>query len=514
MITFGNESLHNSMNNSNKIQVAEKNNEFTLLKKKYKKLEKENKMLKATIEELINLTENLKTSFKNTESMYITISGSIKNALSGKLYNTGLGFANSSDNLTKSEILGLQENLLNLNQEDRLNFSSSGQLSEFNKNGTNNNSCLNLNNSVNLPININLKSNTNITNIYNNNRNSSSKSYISNKDLNINEVDNSNNCTKISISEIGNSKENKRRFSCDELKDFSNDLSKSSFKRSSKDKNIVLTLCEEDSNSKISFENYNNDKENFNSINLIIDCKKNEISNMISENESKSSNNLNVLNNVNNLSIVKDIVINKQFAEILNDSCLNNKTNNLKSEMFKEQNQNVKSINNNNNNLDTITNDNSTNRDSNKNSNASQNNKLTEKKDNKNFGPEINLEIEYENISKLIVENHSKKEENNDQLLNKLAENFSELQKKFFKIKFEKEEFEKINIEILKTLRQKEDNYIIMSAKYVELNKYIDILYKSIHSILVLSDSSSEKTQTIKCEPVPSYLKFINNLIN
>jgi hypothetical protein len=513
MITFGNESLHNSMNNSNKIQVAEKNNQFTLLKKKYQKLEKENKMLKATIEELINLSENLKTSFKNTESMYITISDSIKNPLIGKLYNIGLGFANSSYNITKSEILGLQDNLLNLNQGNRLNFSSSGHISEFNKNGINNNSSLNLNNSVNLPININLKSNTNITNIYNNNKNSSSKSIL-NRDLNINAVDNSNNFTKISNSEIGNSKENKRRSSCDELKDFSNYLSKSSLKKSSKDNNIVLTLGEVDSNSKISFENYNKDKENFNSINLIIDCKKNEFSHMISENESKSLNNLNVLNNVNNLSNVKDNLINKQFAEKLNNSCLNNKTNKMKSEMFKEQNQNVKSINNNNNNLDIITNDNSTNRDSNKNSNASQNNKLTENKDNKNFGPEINLEIEYENISKLIVENQSKKEENNDELLDKLAENFSELQKKFFKIKFEKEEFEKINIEILKTLRQKEDNYIIMSAKYSELNKYIAILYKSIHSILVLSDSSNKKTQTIKCEPVPSYLKFINNLIN
>ncbi len=53
-----------------------------------------------------------------------------------------------------------------------------------------------------------------------------------------------------------------------------------------------------------------------------------------------------------------------------------------------------------------------------------------------------------------------------------------------------------------------------LNNKCDDLNKYIDVLYKSIHSVLILSDSTKEKVNIIKCEPVPSYLRFINNTIN
>lgn len=516
MITFGNESLQNSLNNSNNIQTSKKSDEFELLKKKYKKLEKENKMLKATLEELINLSEILKSSFKNTENMYVTISDSIKGALSGKFYNTGL--ANSTDTLLKSQILGSQENLLNLNQGSSLNFFATGQLAELNKNGINNNvnnSSVNLNNSPNLPININLNSNTNITNIYNNADGSNATSTNinnNNKSLSLDDISSKG---KASNSEAEDEKENRGRSSRDEFKENSDNPRKNSLKKNSSDKNIVLTLGDEHPNSKSNFEKNTKEKEKTNAISLIDDCKN---SKMISENESKNYNNLNAINNIKTTydlsnAEIKENNLEKEFSEKSENSSLINDKNTEKKDIPKVQNEENIDKNLNNNNTNANTNDNSTNKDSNKNTNGSQNQKL-ENKDNKNFSSEINLEVEFENITKLILDNQNKKEENNDEFLNKLADNFTELQKKFFQIKFEKEEYEKINTDILKNLKQTEENYNVISAKYDELNKYIDILYKSIHSILVLSDSSDEKTQTIKCEPVPSYLRFINNVIN
>ena len=71
----------------------------------------------------------------------------------------------------------------------------------------------------------------------------------------------------------------------------------------------------------------------------------------------------------------------------------------------------------------------------------------------------------------------------------------------------EKNEFEMKSLELELYLKE-------LTSKCEDLNKYIDVLYKSIHSILILSDSTKEKTNIIKCEPVPSYLRFINNTIN
>lgn len=501
MITFGNEGLQSSVNNSNNLQAAKKSDEFELLKRKYKKLEKENKMLKATLDELINLTETLKSSFKNTESMYITISDSFKNVLGEKFYNTGL--ANSSDNLIRSQILNSHDNILNLNQGKSLNCLATGQLAELNKD-RNNNSSLNLNGSSNLPININLNSNTNITNIYNNNGNESRvTTSFNNKILNWNDN------TQCKISNL-DEEETKRKSSLDDSKHNSR---KNSLKRNSNDKNVVLTLGEENTYCKFNLENNNKEKENINAIKLGDHNIDNDLDVKSGfEIESKSNDNMDAVRDPNDSSKGKDFENNleREFSEKSNNSSINNKFNEDKKEFLNSPNEDLsdKNILNN-----TNTNDNSTYKDSNKNSNASHSNKL-ENKDNRNFSSEINLELEFENITKLILDNHSKKDENNEDFLNKLADNLSELQKKFFQIKFEKEEYEKINIEILKTLKQTEENYNIISVKYDELNKYIDILYKSIHSILVLSDNTNDKAQTVKCEPVPSYLRFINNVIN
>ena len=71
----------------------------------------------------------------------------------------------------------------------------------------------------------------------------------------------------------------------------------------------------------------------------------------------------------------------------------------------------------------------------------------------------------------------------------------------------EKKEIEIKNIELDLYLKE-------LTSKCEDLNKYIDVLYKSIHSVLILSDSTKEKINIVKCEPVPSYLRFINNTIN
>lgn len=509
MITFGNESLQNSKNNSIKEQVIKKPDDFELLKKKYKKLEKENKMLKATLEELINLSENLKMSFKNTESMYITISDSIKNVLSGKLYNSSL--VNSSENLIKSKILSSQENLHNLNQPSSLNFLENGKLDEMQKNSINNNSSLNINSSVNLPININMHSNTNITNIYNNR---SSNEKLNDKLNNMNEIIKINNKNA-----DGSDLENINKENLIHDKSFQGDIISEIIERNCKDKNVVLTLGDEDSNPNNNLENNNKRKENYNALNLVVESDRDENLKISSENQTKNLNNLNASNDLNTASKenVHDKKYEKEFSEkidnsLLNDNISSNLDHNIKGP--KEDKIDIRINNNINANTNNNTNENSTNKDSDKNSNASQNIKLLENKENKNFGSEINLDIEFENITKFILDHQNKKEDISDDFSNKLAESFSELHKKFLHLKFEKEEYEKINIEILKILKQTEENYQNVIAKHDELNKYIDILYKSIHSILVLSDNSNEKTHTIKCEPVPSYLRFINNVIN
>jgi len=53
-----------------------------------------------------------------------------------------------------------------------------------------------------------------------------------------------------------------------------------------------------------------------------------------------------------------------------------------------------------------------------------------------------------------------------------------------------------------------------LNIKFDDVNKYIDVLYKSIHSVFILQDTTKEKVNIIKCEPVPSYIRFINNTIN
>lgn len=105
-----------------------------------------------------------------------------------------------------------------------------------------------------------------------------------------------------------------------------------------------------------------------------------------------------------------------------------------------------------------------------------------------------------------------KKEEKNNEkiykeILNDLINFFIDILKNFEKKMLEKFNLEKKNKDLeiyLKDLNEKCD----------ELNKYIDVLYKSIHSVLILTDTTKDKVNIIKCEPIPSYLKFINNAIN
>jgi len=510
MITFGNESLQIS-NNLN----PKKLDEHELLKKKYRKLESENRALKSIIEEMMGLSENLKISFKNTESMYITISDSIRNVLNGKHYNSGMAL--STDNLLKSQNIGSQENLINLNQGNNFNFFASQSIADLNK-IPNVNPSLNIDNKNNPQININLNSNTNITNIYNNGStnevtNSNNKIINQNEEKNENIIVNSFNdeLNKENKENVNIKKENKEEKRVKIIEDTLNNSQnnqnsnnnsprKVSSLRNSFEKDVVLTLGEDLHNKKI-FENNNKERENLNIIDLNISGKQDYKANL--ENARKSLNNNNAIESQNNYIIDGTKISDKEFSEKINISNLNKDNNN---ELEKIDQKNAKIIVNNNN-----SNENSTKESNKTSSNASNQNKNEIKE--KIYASETNLEVEFENLTKIILEN-LKKDKSSEESMNKLADNLYELQKKYLQIKYEKEEYEKVNLEILKTLKQAEDRYNHIYSKYEELNKYIDILYISIHSILVLSDNSNEKTHTIKCEPVPSYLRFINNIIN
>jgi len=530
MITFGNENLHQSINNNN-IITSKKIDEFEILKKKYKKLEKENKALKTVIEELMGLTDNLKLSFKNTENMYLTINDVIQSLLKGKLYNKE-ATNNASDIFIKSPITDSHENICNFSRENSLNITSLNSISEFNKNP---NQSLFLNNG-NQPININLNSSTNITNIYNNTNhneinnetdinNLQNKSKIESK--NTTEIDNSS--IKIDENNLKDKKDlniekksevNKKEILIDE-KNYQSDINTSkshSILKNTFEKEVILTLGEDLNNLENKPENKKSKKELLNSFTK--NDEKNFIEEQTTEIVRKFSNNRDLIKNNEYNSNSNNYehkerhsleTINK--SDVLNINLENNNINEDSDKKESNSNENETKTHkyNYNNNINSSTNDNST-KDSYKNSNPHQN--KFDIKSNKNFSSEVNLESEMEIISKLIFDYSNKKEDNNEEILNKLAESFAEMQKKFLQIKLEKDEYEKLNSEILKNLKLTEENYLIISSKYEELNKFIDIMYKTIHSILVLSDSTETKTQTIKCEPIPSYLKFINNIIN
>lgn len=99
------------------------------------------------------------------------------------------------------------------------------------------------------------------------------------------------------------------------------------------------------------------------------------------------------------------------------------------------------------------------------------------------------------------------KDLNLNRISNEILTYTENLHQKFFEKIDERKELEIKNIELDLYLKE-------YTNKCDDLNKYIDVLYKSIHSVLILSDASKEKVNIIKCEPVPSYLRFINNTIN
>lgn len=161
--------------------------------------------------------------------------------------------------------------------------------------------------------------------------------------------------------------------------------------------------------------------------------------------------------------------------------------------------------------------------------------KLQEKKLNKEINNTKNLEKNFLEISGKIeagelkdsnlnkIENESNlvvtlpinpKGEDLVSICKNLSENLNLMQKNFINLRNDKEELEKKYSIIEMTLKLSEDNHNSLIIKYEELEKYIDVLYKSIQSILVINCVNSKSTESLKCEPIPSYLRFINNVIN
>jgi len=503
MINISNDAL-NVPNNINNRKL----DEYELLKKKYKKLENQNKELKAIIEEMIGLSENLKISFRNTEIMYVKINDLIKRDLSEKTYNSGITV--NSENLLKSHKNGSQDDLINLNRGKSLNFFDSQSVPGIkklpiissNKNIDNKNS----------QININLNSNTNITNIYNigiaNEVNNSNMKVNSQNDEKIQHIIINNSKNDLNASNDSNIKESKYEIAVNNYeKDFNSyqirekvdncSPKKISSLRNSFEKDFIISLGEDMNNKK----------------NFIMNDKEIEYSNIFDNNQSKEKE-----NNNNNVEIGRKSSIQTKYKSLSDDIKLNEKefsnysninNNNHEDKISSlkiEEKSNKEKITNDNNSIENSTKDNNNNTSNSSNQNK---NELKEKI----YATENDLEVEFDNISRIFSDKENKLNNNVD-LVNKLNNNFNQIKKKFMQIRLQKEEYEKKNLNMLKTLKESGDNYNSVYAKYKDFNKFIDFLYKSNHSILVFNEVKDDIIHTIKCEPVPSYLRFINNIIN
>lgn len=547
MITFGNESQVHSNNHSNKIA-----DEAEMWKKRYKKLEKENRVLKAVIEEMMEISENLRTSFKQTENMYNNINDKLKNIINTKFYNTG--YQMKLENLLSStQNIASKEFLIQSNQ----NYHASKSVPDLKNNNINDishNTAANLNiNPLNPQININLNSNTNITNIYNN--------------ANSNSISNSNNVKDASANNSNmenlNNQNNAINNYSSQNKGFEN-LNISSYVKdnnltSPNMNNVVIDSCSNTNYSKNGIENSvkslaiessstNNNSDsgkillpkNMLERDQAVDSHKEYYANNLN-NETKNieqfvSSNDNL--NINTSGILESSIKinNKEIENIRNTSdenlnvynliklenCnfdKNNTSNNFAMmqdnettglintnsiskniDSFNEKKKNTLPINN--------TSENFLNKNINNPINQNSTSFMVNNNDN-NLGDQINYKDDDDDAKEADI---SDKKYQEDFL--KMHENIIELTKENTLINIHNQELGKINSDITSQLKITEEKYKILSEKYEELNKYIDILYKSIHSILVLTDLQPGNATTIKCEPIPSYLKFINNVID